>query len=91
MTPEYVGEIPAAMGEAISQIDMDGQALVEPLSEQEMEAMRLVAAGLSNRDIADQLVPSLGTAKTHNHHIYDKLEMSNSAQAITRVHELNLY
>lgn len=91
VTPEYVGEILAAMGETVLQLDKDGQPLVEPLSEREMEVMRLVAAGLSNREIADQLVLSLGTVKTHIHHIYGKLEVRNRAQAIARARELKLY
>ena len=91
VTPEYVGEILGAMGETVIQMDKDGQALVEALSERELEVMRLVAAGLSNREIADQLVLSLGTVKTHIHHIYGKLEVRNRAQAIARARELNLY
>jgi LuxR family maltose regulon positive regulatory protein len=91
VTPEYVGEILAAMGETALQMDKDGQILVEPLSKRETEVMRLVAAGLSNREIADQLVLSLGTVKTHIHHIYGKLEVRNRAQAIARARELKLY
>ncbi len=64
--------------------------LVEKLSERELEILRLVAAGLSNREIAGQLVISLGTVKTHIHNIYGKLEVRNRAQAITRAQELEL-
>jgi LuxR family maltose regulon positive regulatory protein len=91
VAPEYVGEILNVMGETAVPMDKDGQTMVEPLSEREMEVMRLVAAGLSNREIADQLVLSLGTVKTHVHHIYGKLEVRNRAQAIARARELNLY
>jgi LuxR family maltose regulon positive regulatory protein len=91
VTPEYVGEILAAIGETALQMDEDGQILVEPLSERETEVMRLVAAGLSNREIADQLVLSLGTVKTHIHHIYGKLDVRNRAQAIARARELKIY
>ena len=64
--------------------------LVEPLSERELQVLRLIVAGLSNRQIAQDLVISLGTAKTHIHNIYGKLEVSNRAQAIARAQEFEL-
>jgi len=47
--------------------------LVEALSPRELEVLRLMAAGLSNREIAERLVVSPGTVKTHVHHICGKL------------------
>ncbi len=64
--------------------------LVEPLSERELEVLRLVAAGLSNREIGERLVVSPGTAKTHVHNIFGKLGASNRAQAVARAKELSL-
>jgi len=64
--------------------------LVEPLSGREIEVLRLVAAGLSNRKIAAKLIVSPGTVKTHIHHIYGKLSVSNRAQAVDRARELHL-
>jgi LuxR family maltose regulon positive regulatory protein len=64
--------------------------LVEPLSERELQVLRLIVAGLSNRQIAQDLVISLGTAKTHIHNIYGKLDVSSRAQAIARAREFNL-
>jgi len=46
-----------------------------------VEVLRLVARGLSNREIADQLVISPKTAGTHVEHIYTKIGVSNRAQA----------
>ena len=64
--------------------------LIEPLSERELEVLDLLVDGLSNRQIAAKLVVSLGTAKTHIHNIYGKLDAKNRAQAIARARELEL-
>ncbi len=60
------------------------------LSERELEVLRLLAAGLSNSEIASRLIVTVGTVKTHVHHIYGKLEAQNRAQAVTRATELGL-
>jgi LuxR family transcriptional regulator, maltose regulon positive regulatory protein len=66
-------------------------ALPEPLSERELEVLRLLAAGLSNQEIAEELTVSLGTVKTHLHNIYGKLGVSSRSKAILRARELKLY
>jgi len=91
ISPEYIGQILMALGEQTGTADQSEGALLEPLSDRELQVMRLVATGLSNRQIADQLVLSLGTVKTHIHHIYGKLDVRNRAQAIARVRELQLF
>ena len=60
------------------------------LSDRELEILRLVAAGLSNGQIADRLVISFNTAKTHIHNISKKLNAKTRTQAIARARELNL-
>ena len=60
------------------------------LSERELEIMRLVADGLSNRQIADRLIIALGTAKTHVHSIFEKLDVKDRLQAVTKAKELEL-
>ena len=62
----------------------------ESLSEQELNVLRLLCAGLSNREIADKLFISPGTAKWHVHNILQKLGVNNRAQAIIRARELGL-
>ncbi len=52
--------------------------------------LRLVAAGLSNREIAEKLIISPGTAKSHVNHICGKLDVRNRTQAVTRAKELGL-
>jgi ATP/maltotriose-dependent transcriptional regulator MalT len=64
--------------------------LIEPLTDRELEVLRLVVAGLSNREIAEQLVVSPGTAKTHIHHICGKLGVRNRTEAAVRARELHL-
>ena len=64
--------------------------LPEPLSEQELRVLGLIVAGKTNREIADELVISVGTAKWHVHNILQKLGVSNRSQAIARARELGL-
>jgi LuxR family maltose regulon positive regulatory protein len=66
------------------------QPLIEPLSERELEVLRLVADGLSNREIADRLFVSVGTVKTHVHNILGKLGVEGRPRAIARARELDL-
>jgi LuxR family maltose regulon positive regulatory protein len=55
---------------------------VEHLSERELEVLRLVAAGRSNRQIADELFVALGTVKAHVHAICGKLGAQNRTEAV---------
>jgi predicted ATPase/DNA-binding CsgD family transcriptional regulator/tetratricopeptide (TPR) repeat protein len=66
------------------------QSLLEPLSERELELLRLVAEGKSNREIALELTLALGTVKSHLHNIYQKLGAGSRTQAIIRARELDL-
>ena len=60
------------------------------LSERELEVLRLMAAGLSNQQIADRLIISLSTAKNHVHNILEKLEVEGRTQAVTQARGLEL-
>jgi LuxR family maltose regulon positive regulatory protein len=64
--------------------------LIEPLSERELEVLGLVAQGLSNREIADRLIISVGTVKTHVHNICGKLGVRGRTRASARARELKL-
>ena len=66
------------------------QLLVEPMSERELEILRLMADGLSNREIAERLVITVGTAKSHVHHILEKLGGDSRMQAVAKARELGL-
>ena len=64
--------------------------LVDPLSEREVEVLRLIAQGRSNKDIAEALVIAEGTAKNHVSSILSKLHARDRAQAVARGQELGL-
>ena len=85
--PDYVGRLLASFSSLFSG---KMQSLPEPLSERELEVLRLIVAGLTNREIAEQLVVSLGTIKTHINHIYQKLDVRNRTQAVAQARNLNL-
>lgn len=53
----------------------------EPLTEREVDVLKLVAQGLTNQDIAEKLVISERTVRTHVSHILDKLHLANRTQA----------
>jgi LuxR family maltose regulon positive regulatory protein len=66
------------------------QKLPEPLSERELEVLRLVAAGLANQDIAERLTLAPGTIKRHLHNIFGKLDVTTCSQAIAKARSLKL-
>jgi DNA-binding CsgD family transcriptional regulator/tetratricopeptide (TPR) repeat protein len=65
-------------------------ALVEPLTERELEVLRLLVQGLSNPAIAEQLIISVGTVKTYTNRIYGKLGVTNRVEAVTKARDLAL-
>jgi LuxR family maltose regulon positive regulatory protein len=66
------------------------ERLVESLTRREVEVLELIASGLSNQEIAERLVLSEGTVKTHTHNLYGKLGVSSRTRAIARAKELHL-
>lgn len=66
------------------------EELPQPLTPREREVLELVALGRTNREIAKDLVISVGTAKNHVEHIIAKLEASDRTQAVVRALELGL-
>jgi LuxR family maltose regulon positive regulatory protein len=66
------------------------QALIEPLSERELQVLRLLAAGLTSTEVARELYIAVGTARTHIKNIYGKLGVHSRVEAVTRAQELGL-
>jgi LuxR family maltose regulon positive regulatory protein len=64
--------------------------LIEKLSERELEVLRLIAAGLSNKKITEALFISMSTVKTHLRNIYGKLEAHSRTEALAKAKELKL-
>jgi LuxR family maltose regulon positive regulatory protein len=87
--PNYVDKLLAVFASEESR-PRAADLLPEPLSERELEVLQLVASGISNQDIADQLFIALSTVKKHVGNILVKLDTPNRVQAITRARELGL-
>ena len=73
-----------------SVLSPQSSALVELLSERELDVLRLIAAGHSNQAIADRLIVALSTVKKHVNNIYGKLDVQSRTQALARARELHL-
>ena len=66
------------------------EVLPEPLSEREIELLRLIASGLSNKEIAETLFIAEGTVKNHITHILGKLNVRDRTQAAFKAKEIGL-
>ena len=91
MVPGYVSKLLAVFEAEKQESDLPlPQALIDPLSERELEVLALVAAGLKNKEIAEQLFISLNTVLYHIKNIYDKLGVRKRTLAIIKARELDL-
>jgi LuxR family maltose regulon positive regulatory protein len=88
ITPSYVRRLLAAVNR--SEDRPVQQRLIEPLSERELDVLRLLGSDLDGPDIARELTVSLNTMRTHTRNIYAKLGVSNRRAAVRRAAELGL-
>ena len=93
---EYAGRLLAAFPAVQSQPSPKSEnakpkfSIPEPLSPRELEVLRLIAAGLSNREISERLYLALSTVKGHSRIIFDKLQVQRRTEAVARARELGL-
>jgi len=85
----YLGRLLAAAG-GTEHHSAAEQALIEPLSERELDVLRLLGSELDGPAIARELMVSLNTMRTHTKNIYAKLAVTNRRAAVRRAAELNL-
>lgn len=96
ISPAYVSKLLAAFAksEKVKQETRPSsalpQSLIEPLSQREIEVLGLLAAGLSNPEIAEQLVIAVSTVHSHCKNIYSKLQVHKRWDAVQRAQELGL-
>jgi LuxR family maltose regulon positive regulatory protein len=90
IAPNYVHRLLTAFGLASDRTPVK-QVLIEPLSERELEVLRLLGTDLNGPEIARELVVSLNTMRTHTKNIYSKLGVDNRRAAVRRAEELDLF
>jgi LuxR family maltose regulon positive regulatory protein len=85
-SPEYVKHLLEVFGETPAL----PAAVLDPLRERELEVLRLVADGMTNAEIATELVIAHSTVKTHINRIYSKLGTNTRTQAVARARQLQI-
>jgi LuxR family maltose regulon positive regulatory protein len=93
--PEYAARLLAAFRDMpglrlVQPLSLPASGLAEPLTQRELEVLRLISAGLRNQEIADHLVISLATVKRHISNLYGKLGVTHRTQAVARAREMDL-
>ncbi len=89
IAPRYVRRLLAAVNQTEDSAPVT-QGLIEPLSERELDVLRLLGTDLGGPEIARELVVSLNTVRTHTKNIYAKLGVNNRRAAVRRARELDL-
>jgi LuxR family maltose regulon positive regulatory protein len=91
IAPKYVRQLLASNGEPRNRAPSEqGSIKLEPLSERELDVLRLLASELDGPDIARELTVSLSTMRTHTRSIFNKLEVNNRRAAVRRAQEIGL-
>src|SRR5690349_20134456 len=89
LAPSYVRRLLAAVNKTGDGTPAS-QGLIEPLSERELDVLRLLGTDLGGPEIARELIVSLNTVRTHTKNIYAKLGVNNRRAAVRRARELDL-
>ena len=101
VAPVYGQQLLAAFGDGETPVLNEAEAAVhspqtiqpfpDPLSDRELEVLRLLTTELSGPEIARELMVSLNTMRTHTKNIYSKLGVNSRRTAVRRAAELNLF
>lgn len=89
----YVNEILAAFASPSAALTKSNAAaaLVEPLTQRELEILQLIAQGYSNQEIGKRLFLALSTVKGYNRTLFDKLQVKNRTEAVARARAFGLF
>jgi len=90
LAPDYVQRLLGAFKRPSTPSRRGSQPLVEPLSERELEVLQQLAAHKMNQEIAQMLIISVNTVKTHLKNIYGKLGVHSRQEAVTKASDLDL-
>jgi LuxR family maltose regulon positive regulatory protein len=90
IAPNYVRQLLTATDSAENRTPVK-QGLIEPLSERELEVLRLLGTDLNGPEIARELIVSLNTIRTHTKNIYSKLGVNTRRAAVLRAEELKFF
>ncbi len=90
LQPSIAGKVIAEFARLSPHPSSKAQALVEPLSERELDILRLMSQGASNKEIANRLIITVGTVKNHVTNILAKLGVRDRTQAALKAKELGI-
>jgi LuxR family maltose regulon positive regulatory protein len=90
VAPAFVAQLLDYSGAMSEKQGYVSQPLLDPLTDRELEVLSLIAAGLSNGEIAEELVIATGTVKRHINNIYGKLDVHSRTQAVAKANDLRL-
>ncbi|MBB6669491.1 LuxR C-terminal-related transcriptional regulator [Cohnella nanjingensis] len=96
--PDAIGKLMSALeaeerwaeGQSVQRKAPPIQPLIEPLSARELEVLRLIAQGCSNREIGERLFLAVSTVKGHNRSIFDKMQVKRRTEAVALAREWEL-
>jgi LuxR family maltose regulon positive regulatory protein len=88
---QFIRDLLEAVGETPEEIvRIDHQELVEPITPREIQVLGLIALGLTNKEIGEELYLTVGTVKRHVTNLYGKLGVANRTEAVQRARKLQL-
>jgi LuxR family maltose regulon positive regulatory protein len=96
VAPAYIARILAAFPQQridekrLALADAAEPSTVEALTPRELDVLALLARGLTNKEIAQQLVISHGTVRQHVYNLFQKLQVNNRLQAVTKATDLGI-